>query len=409
MANYLPEAIVLNILQRLSLKTLLRCTSVCKSWYSLITSPEFTYLHLNFTADSRNTTPNFLSLRRCIRNSQLYDVYSESESFARETTLEFSFRSINSFFTVVGSCNGLLCLSDDRVYYVHTIILWNPCVKRSIVLPKPNLIYNSYGTFVQSLGFGFDPVSRDYKVFRITYVDCARQHPQVELYKLSTGVWQDLSHLALDYVIYNKSRQAYVNRAIHWIACCKNCYDLIVLFDMYYEVFRSMKLPVGLLNNDNPTNKDLVVYKESLALISWNVSGAEPSFCLWMMKEYGVEETWSKHFSFDSHVFCGGFMSPLWVGRRGEVIVVRQDGRLVSYDHDGVVVKDLGVHDSSYEDCRRSIHVDSYKESLVLLEGAHCFSDAVTCYDLPNLHTNNSDFVDIYGCDYELCFENDCK
>ncbi|PIN19083.1 hypothetical protein CDL12_08236 [Handroanthus impetiginosus] len=343
MANYLPEAIILNILQRLSAKTLLRCTSVCKSW-------------------------------RCIRNSELYDMYSESESFARETTLEFSFRSINSFFTVVGSCNGLLCLSDDRVYYAHTIILWNRCVNRSIVLPKPNLIYNSYGTFVQSLGFGFDPVSRDYKVVRITYVDYAREHPQVELYKLSTGVWQDLSHLALDYVIYNKSCQAYVNRAIHWIACCKNCYDLIVLFDMYYEVFRSMKLPVGLLKNDNPTNKDLVVYKESLALISWNVSAAEPSFCLWVMKEFCIEETWSKHFSFDSHVFGGGLMSPLWAGRRGEVIVVRQD----AYDHDGVEVKDLGVHGSSCEDYRCSIHVDSYKESLALLEGAHCFSDAVT-------------------------------
>ncbi|PIM97243.1 hypothetical protein CDL12_30288 [Handroanthus impetiginosus] len=259
------------------------------------------------------------------------------------------------------------------------------------------------------LGFGFDPITGDYKMVRITYVDCGREHPQVEIYRLRTGVWQDLSHLEFDHVIYNKSRQAYVNGAIHWIACCTNCYDLIVLFDTYYEVFRNMMLPVGLMNNDASTSKDLVVYNESLALILWNVSGAEPSFCVWVMNEYGVEESWSKHFSFDFHEFGGGSMRPLWVGRHGEVIVVWQDGRLVSYDHDGVEVKDIGVHGSSSEDYRRSIHVDCYMESLVLLKGAHCFPDAVTCYNLPTLHANISDSVDDYRSDHELGSENDYK
>ncbi|PIN23463.1 hypothetical protein CDL12_03808 [Handroanthus impetiginosus] len=292
---------------RLPVKTL-RCTNVCKLWYSLITSPEFIYFHLNFAADSKNLAPNFLLLK--------------------------------------------------RLYYVHTIIMQNPFIRRSIILQKPNLIYNSYGTFVQSLGFGFR---------RITNVDCAREHPQVELYKLSTGVWQDLSHLALD--------------SIHWISCCKNCYDLIVLFNIYYEVFRSMKFPWwGPPHGMDPNN--LVMYKESLALMSWNVSGPKPSFCIWVMNEYGIGESWSKHFSFDSHVFGVGFMRPL-----------RVVGLLhsVSYDDNGVEVKDLGIHGSSYEDYRRSIHVDSYQESFVLLEGNRCFFYTVTCYKLPTLHTNNSD------------------
>ncbi|KAK6134423.1 hypothetical protein DH2020_031855 [Rehmannia glutinosa] len=229
MADYLCEGIIINILHRLPVKTLLRCTSVCKSWYSLITAPEFISSHLKFAAASP-----FLLLRRCIRNSEGYDLFSDDELLTPHAKLEFPFRSINSFLTIVGSCNGVLCLSDDRVYYMHTIILWNPCVKKSIILPKPNPIYNSYGTFAQSLGFGFDPVSSDYKV-----------------------------------------------------------------------VFGEMPLPVSLVNNDLMRSKDLVVYMESLALILWNMNGAEPCFCVWVMKEYGVQESWIKHFSFDFHDFGG--------------------------------------------------------------------------------------------------------
>ncbi|KAK6134291.1 hypothetical protein DH2020_031981 [Rehmannia glutinosa] len=404
MADYLCEGIIINILHRLPIKTLLRCTSVCKSWYSLITAPEFISSHLKFAAASP-----FLLLRRCVRNSEGYDLFSDDECFTPRATLEFPFRSINSFLTIIGSCNGVLCLSDDRVYYMHTIILWNPCVKKSILLPKPNPIYNSYGTFAQSLGFGFDPVSNDYKVIRITYVDCVRGHPQVELYKLSTGVWQDMSYLELDHVIYNKSRQAYVNGATHWVARYMDSYDLIVFFDMCHEVFGEMLLPVSLVNNDHMRSKDLVVYMESLALILWNMNGAEPCFCVWVMKEYGVQESWIKHFSFDFHDFGGRFLRPLWVRNKGEVITVCQDGRLISYDPDGGEVKDLGVHGSRSDDYRRSIHVESYVESLVLIGRGPYASDSATCKKLPTLHTSDCDSVSSCGSDYEHNSERDCK
>ncbi|KAK6134391.1 hypothetical protein DH2020_031880 [Rehmannia glutinosa] len=288
MADYLCEGIIINILHRLPVKTLLRCTSVCKSWYSLITAPEFISSHLKFAAASP-----FLLLRRCIRNSEGYDF--------------------------------------------------------------------------------------DYKVVRITYVDCVRGKPQIELYKLSTGFWQDMSYLELDHVIYNKSRQAYVNGATHWVARHLDSYDLIVFFDMCREVFGEMPLPVSLVNNDLMRSKDLVVYMESLALILWNMNGAEPCFCVWVMKEYGVQESWIKHFSFDFHDFGGRFLRPLWVRNKGEVITVCQDGRLISYDPDGGEVKDLGVHGSRSDDYRRSIHVESYVESLILIGRGPYASDSATC------------------------------
>ncbi|KAL3632778.1 hypothetical protein CASFOL_025762 [Castilleja foliolosa] len=386
MSDYFCEEITINILHRLPVKSLLRCTSVSKSWYYLITSPQFISSHLNFAAARKHKTP-FLLLRRCLGNSELYNVFSDDDSFTPHTTLQFPFRSINPFFTIVGTCNGLVCLSDDRVYHTHTIILWNPCIRKSLILPKPGPIYNrSYGTFSQSLGFGFDHVASDFKVIRIiSYSDC---RPRAELYKLSTGVWQGLSFLGAEFVIYNKSYQVFVNGAAHWVACYAGFYDVIVFFDMCKEVFGKIMLPFSAANNDTNSvvTKDLVVYNESIALILWSETGPEPGFCLWVMKEYGVEESWTKHMSFDSHGYWERLMKPLWVRKRGEVITVRQDGCLVLYGSDGAEVKDLGVYGSRSEDYRRSIRVGSYMESLVLLNKGPYSSDAVSKKELPTLH-----------------------
>ncbi|KAG8386774.1 hypothetical protein BUALT_Bualt03G0183900 [Buddleja alternifolia] len=397
---YLNEGIIINILHRLPVRALLRCTCVCKSWYSLITTPLFISSHFNFQNNAH--APPLLLLRRCLPKSERFALYLDHhQSFTRQTTLDFPFTSLNSYFTIVGSCNGLLCLSDDRLYFVHTIILWNPCVKKSLLLPKPNLIYNSCATFIQCLGFGFDSVANDYKVVRITYVDYGS--PQVELYKLSTGVWQDISYLSLHYIIYNKSRQAYAYGATHWVANnYMNSYDLIVLFDMCHEVFREMMLPDILANVDPNTSKDLLVYKESLALIAWNVSAVEPRCCVWVMEEYGVMGSWTKLFDFDHHNFGSGrIMRPLWVRRNGEVVMVREDGRLISYDPNGGEVEDLGVRGSRSEDYRRSVHVESYTTSLVLLERGSCFSDSVTCKELPSLESNDCGSGGSYGSDCE--------
>ncbi|XP_037495722.1 F-box/kelch-repeat protein At3g23880 [Jatropha curcas] len=41
MSDYLPEGVIIQILQKLPVKSLIRCISVCKLWYSLIKNPNF--------------------------------------------------------------------------------------------------------------------------------------------------------------------------------------------------------------------------------------------------------------------------------------------------------------------------------------------------------------------------------
>ncbi|GAA0140191.1 hypothetical protein LIER_01585 [Lithospermum erythrorhizon] len=55
-----------------------------------------------------------------------------------------------------------------------------------------------------TLGFGFDHVSNDYKVFRV--YSCSGEHPviegfvenisKVEMFRLSTGLWEDITDKA---------------------------------------------------------------------------------------------------------------------------------------------------------------------------------------------------------------------
>lgn len=398
MADYLFEGIIIDILHRLPVKTLLRCTAVSKSWYSLITSNEFISSHMKYAASSKKVAPSLL-LRRCIKSSERYELYSDNESFTRFATLEFPFRSMNAFFTIVGSCNGLLCLSDDRVYFMNTIILWNPSIKKSVLLPKPNMIYSSYGSFIQCLGFGFDPVGNDYKVVRITYVDLPNK-PQIEVYKLSSGVWQDMSFLELGCVVYNRSRQIYVNGASHWIARYLDLYDLIVSFDMSLEVFRTVMLPVHLASNDPSRSHDLMLYKGSLALTSWSVAGAEPCFCVYVMQEYRVEKSWTQKFRFDFSSI-EEFVRPLWIREQGEVVGIWNDGRLYSHDEEGGEAKDLGVRGYRSDTYQRSLHVDSFVCSLVLLERGPYSSDVATGNNLQTLQTGDGDNVGSSGSEYE--------
>ena len=68
---------------------------------------------------------------------------------------------------MVGSCNGLLCLSNDKLSYTNRLCLWNTCVRRLVEIPLPNITYATHSSFDVTIEFGFDPKTNDYKVVRV--------------------------------------------------------------------------------------------------------------------------------------------------------------------------------------------------------------------------------------------------
>ena len=124
---------------------------------------------------------------------------------------------------MVSSCNGLLCLSNDKLSYTNRLCLWNPCVRKLVELPLPNVTYTTHGSFDVTIGFGFDPKTNDYKVVRVVTLldslDLEHSRPEVEIYSLFTSEWRMLSaSLVSTCALSRREPQALVNGALHRVA-----------------------------------------------------------------------------------------------------------------------------------------------------------------------------------------------
>ncbi|KAK9291817.1 hypothetical protein L1049_019767 [Liquidambar formosana] len=103
----LPEDVVIDILSRLTVKTLIRLRCVCKSWYATITHPCFISTHLNRASSCREGYLQFIQLESSERSIQLVcDLKSVNEE-----RLEIPIQS-NFALESVGTMDGLICLSD---------------------------------------------------------------------------------------------------------------------------------------------------------------------------------------------------------------------------------------------------------------------------------------------------------
>jgi len=97
-----------------------------------------------------------------------------------------------------------------------------------------------------------------------------------------------------------------------------------------------------------------------LALVPRDSYGNEASQAVWVMKEYGAEESWSKLFD----VRIGGFERVIGFTKSGEVLVQKAQS-LFSFGPRSRRYLDLPIRGPVVE-----IYLDTYVESLVLLNAA---------------------------------------
>ena len=282
---------------------------------------------------------------------------SKHTRFDCHPALRFS----NGLLYFVGTCNGLLCLSNT--HDINRFFLLNPSVRKFVELPSPNVTLHNY--FEPSLGFGYDSKTNDYKVVRavslkLTEDGSVFQNPQppvVELYSLSTGQWKMLS--APVCVVYGRQKQAFVNGALHWLASRstttndgKNRVHFVLVLDLGDEVFREILLPESCTS--------VSVYGNSIAMFqigSYDCS-YDCIFNIWVMKEYGVASSWMKvHQNRTLPI-----QRAVGFRRNSEVVLQMFGGRLVSWNPESQKNKDLRIIGFSFT------FVGYYVESLVLLD-----------------------------------------
>ncbi|KAJ9174392.1 hypothetical protein P3X46_013039 [Hevea brasiliensis] len=380
MSDHLPQELLAENLSRLPVKSLLKCRCVSKTWSSLITDPSFIAQHLKKTA-ARNSGLLFFrySTREFVwpfKENVRYLLYPD-ESFPANPVeeLDCPFKGIKRLANIVGSCNGVFCLSYD-VYgkYTERASLWNPSVRKIVNIPCPIFTFTSYGPYIPSLGFGFDSTTDDYKLVRIvcSHFNYGEIRPFVEIYSLRSRGWRKVDN-NLQYVITARSTSAFLNGACHWVATKRGyghgvC-DAIVSFSLGEEVFGEMEVPDCLVKKYQFV--DVAVFDGSLLLAASFKFSGESCFTVWMMKEYGVPGSWTKLFDipdFESHL---KWIRKLVAFRQsGKVLLAKLFGQLVFYDP-----KTEEIFDTKIRGNALSFYLDTFVESLVLLNEANEFTE----------------------------------
>lgn len=367
MSDYIPEEILREIIVRLPVRSLLRFTSVCKSWYSIIINPSFISLHLNRTLANRKSNDDKLLLRVYTNNDRKehYFLLSDDDKFGDEyMEIECPIKSYFGYFRIVGRCNGLICFCDDYFRDAQNVIIWNPSIRKTVSLPMP---YKPQRPHMFVLGFGAHPITHEYKVVRIVYekedLHRFKVPSEVEIYTQATGKWKGVNSAPPPYCMVEFSwSQVFLNGAVHWIAYDPSVVgafrSLIVSFDMGEEVFREVILPSALAEQ-RPTYLSVASFGESLAVLSSAQMGRGAS-CVWVMKDFGLVESWTKLYSVN---LPGVLDRTLGFRKNGEVLLSTTYNSLLSFDPGTRTIMNTGITGSSY-----SFNVDTFMESLVLLK-----------------------------------------
>ncbi|XP_059445490.1 F-box protein CPR1-like [Corylus avellana] len=261
------------------------------------------------------------------------------------------------------------------------LILWNPAIRMSMTLPQPSCIdvpiYNYYCVY----GFGFDHITNDYKVLRMVFHAYKSFLLRAELYKLRTGSWETVGGVDnFQYVAY-RGRQALVNGASHWIGCHKSYMPIesrdfsefvVVLFHMCHEEFRVMKLPDRLSN----FRSDDAILKVSDGLLSLFIKHRHASLScnIWLMKEYGVVESWSKQYTLDLEGWC---FERMYSFRNNKKILGTEREKPFLYDPETDIFTSLG--NLRMKDDGFFFTTSTFVESLVLLNQVNALQTCQTC------------------------------
>ncbi|GKA16054.1 F-box associated domain containing protein [Tanacetum coccineum] len=153
-----PPEIIREILLKASVKTLLRCKSVCKEW---------------------------IRLKSCPLNDVLFDN-------SVNNALKYPFKSSTRSVRIVGSCNGLLCIVVQG-----TTFIYNPS---TMIL---NRLYCGFNYPYWLLGFGYDVFNDDNKVVAVL------DYNKVKIYSLKTGKWKNICDFPYYYLLYVPAKEAY--------------------------------------------------------------------------------------------------------------------------------------------------------------------------------------------------------
>ncbi|XP_038698576.1 F-box protein CPR1-like isoform X2 [Tripterygium wilfordii] len=305
MSLELPQEIISEILTRLSVKPLLRFRCVSKSWCATIDSPDFISRHVKRSIET--TTNHQLILEEWDFETRGYqsNLYSASiderlDIFLKGLSKPLMHQSEDLFSN---SCNGLIFLYNAY----EAVALWNPFTRRCRKIPAEPFKTPSAKLvtpdWLSAFGFGYDSLHDDYRVVRILRFDpkdCWQAH-EVSVYSLRTNTWRSVQGFPLVGYIFLSAYSEFASGASHWLVY-KPISDLdekdryvIAAFDFVKEEFYELPLPKY---TEEFEQDFLIVLQGCLCVLSCNYAQDATQVTLYMMKQYGLRDSWDKLYIF---------------------------------------------------------------------------------------------------------------
>ncbi|KAK4253324.1 hypothetical protein QN277_010647 [Acacia crassicarpa] len=345
----LPPDILGEILHRLPVKSLVKCTIVCKAWNSFITDQTFIFDHLNQTIQASSGNGwLFLQLYRettdaPTRYEEFYSLYSHNQQIDHFSVKKFPLSGLLQSYDhsyVVGTCDGLVCITDSQIRNIATLLIWNPSIRKYMIIFEPILTSGTgngqHEEYQPLYGFGFDSKNKDYKVIRLLVALFDEENvPQVEVLSLASRSWRSIPFRASPFLlpdVFWNIPQVFLNGVVHWVVsrrCDDHILYFILTFDVVEETFGELTLPQ--LLRESTTELTILEGGDSLCVLHTFYVEDDRFSSIWVMKEYGVVGSWNEVYRWDSPLFVG-ISTVLALCADGKVLVLLYSGDVVLLD-----------------------------------------------------------------------------
>ncbi|KAL0787444.1 hypothetical protein Bca101_003690 [Brassica carinata] len=358
----LPPEIIREILLRLPAKPIGRFRCVSKLFRSLSSDPKFAKIHLDLTL--RNdavhrklivSSHNLYALDLDAIGKRIRDLLAQELSYPlKEDPIKFDemikchvgenmlkpYR--RNWVEIIGSSHGLVCISPCE----GALFLYNPTTGES------KRLITAAGEEFQTLGFGFDDLTDDYKVVKL--VADGDNVLKSSVYSLKSDSWRWIRDLSYEHKDCFSSGVT-LRGAVHWVFANEN-QRVVLAFDFKTEEFREMLLP-GEAEDCGHSYRNFVVGVTNGCLCLVN-SCYEVHDDVWVMNEYGVESSWSRI----RISLLYRSMKPLCSSENGEEVLLELDGDMVLYNFESHASRYLGIRGVKLSD---GFEADAYVESLI--------------------------------------------
>ncbi|XP_071705140.1 F-box/kelch-repeat protein At3g06240-like [Rutidosis leptorrhynchoides] len=310
----IPREMITEILYRLPAQSVGRFRCVSKDWLSELTSPQFIENH------RKTLNRNHLIFVSC--NDRSLNLVPLDHHRGTELT---KCNLKERFFTIFGSCNGLVlvsfrvkgCMNPDSGGYLFKLLVLNPITREFIQLPdfgRYKLI-NVIRKHNISYGFGYDSLTDEYKLVTIAWRhDLSSDSMHIRVFSLtSNNTYARVTESLKDYRYIVNSPGVFVNGFLHWFAKKRSDgLGVILAFNLASENFNVVPSPddVDIVAN---SQCKLVGIGGKLAIVLSNKGQ------VWLMNEYGVKDSWNNILIYGQHEFCT-LLRPMFSVNKGYIL-----------------------------------------------------------------------------------------